>query len=646
MLKHLISSSLALVLSTALAQTPEKNQLSNLDQTGISKAWIRGYTGRGITVGVIDQGFDLRHTDLVGRVITSSNFTLGGPASQGLHGTAMASIIAGNANNTGTIGAAPDAKLLLAQVGSGGSNLAMNTDAIARSLNWLSQSGASVINMSFGADFTSGFIQSVKWDARTKTYIGPKLQDNSAAYVLATGRGSILVASAGNQGLPYSQVPATYAVATNNTGQLILGGRAIIVGAVDRNNQIASFSNRAGHLCQNQAGSSCLDHVPTMNYFVVAPGVNIVAATGNQSATTLTSGTSAAAAYVSGGLALMRQAWPHLRPEQLVNLLLATTRDLGIPGVDTIYGRGLVDFDRATQPTGQLVLANANTRLNGGAVTGTALTNTALTGGITLSFTSNSVLKNIQSVDQIGRNYALDLTKLLVKPQTYYDPYNPYLIYAMAQPIGLEYNDLLIDFMPGTNGSGISFSKNFNWLTVQYQFGSLAESQGFIGNYGSGAFQLGSSQTLWNNLKLTSRLTKNSRLVAGYAQGLTRVNNVSNGIIEINGPVVTNSYQIGLAFDNLLATKDNFSFGLASDIRIRSGMATVTAVTGFDYRETSGEIVADPIVTKEKIDLRQANNVLLWANYTRSLDKNSLLRLNLATNDHSYKIGLNLTWIQ
>lgn len=129
------------VTPTGQRMTVEQFQANTvLSQIGIGAAWARGYTGKGSTIAIIDQGFNLNHADIKGNLKAYQNFYPGSISSAnanwGLHGTAMASVAAGVYNGTGTIGVAPDAQLLLAQVGQGGSLPNINTTAAVQALNW------------------------------------------------------------------------------------------------------------------------------------------------------------------------------------------------------------------------------------------------------------------------------------------------------------------------------------------------------------------------------------------------------------------------------------------------------------------------------------------------------------------------------
>lgn len=84
----------------------------------------------------------------------------------------------------------------------------------------------------------------------------------------------------------------------------------------------------------------------TKEWCITAPGTNI------DTGKTHASGTSFAAPIVSAAIAVIREAFPYMTAPEITALLFATTRDLGAPGVDDVYGHGMLDLERATRPVG------------------------------------------------------------------------------------------------------------------------------------------------------------------------------------------------------------------------------------------------------------------------------------------------------
>ncbi|MGQ2991832.1 MAG: S8 family serine peptidase [Brevundimonas sp.] len=66
-------------------------------------------------------------------------------------------------------------------------------------------------------------------------------------------------------------------------------------------------------------------------------------------------GTSMAAPHVTGALTLLFERYPYLEGTFIRDILLTTARDLGAPGVDAVYGWGVVDLQKAINGPGQLI---------------------------------------------------------------------------------------------------------------------------------------------------------------------------------------------------------------------------------------------------------------------------------------------------
>ncbi len=119
-----------------------------------------------------------------------------------------------------------------------------------------------------------------------------------------------------------------------------LNGHFVNVVATDNNQNIAWYSNQCGI---------------TQNYCIAAPG-----SAWDTDAQNHNSGTSFAAPVVSGAIATIKEAFPYMNANQITQLLFVTAKDLGETGVDSVYGWGLLDMERATRPVGtpKIVLAN------------------------------------------------------------------------------------------------------------------------------------------------------------------------------------------------------------------------------------------------------------------------------------------------
>lgn len=621
---------------------------SVLSQTGAQAARDRGLTGRNVSVAVIDQGFDLTHRDIIRSNLVTRNFQGGGSVTWGSHGTAMVGIIAANVNGLGTVGLAPQVRLILAQAGSGGSVHSLTTQAVARSLDWASAQGAAVVNMSFGAPYTAADISVIKRNFNTGIYFVKNLPMvvNPNDYKLATDRGSILVMSAGNQGLSYSEFPAQLVSRVDQNGRLLLSGRAIVVGAVNSNNEIADFSNRAGHICQSSSGTRCFDTHLTKDFYVVAPGVNVISSLANQvsavpHSTSLVSGTSPAAAVVTGGMALLKQAWPQLRPEQLVQLVLSTTRDLGAPGVDNVYGRGLVDFDKATGPQGPVVLAPKTQNLGGGVVVKSSPARVLVSGSITQSLKSSSVLKNTQVIDQYQRNYSWDISQSIMPSPAVVDPLSPYLIFSSHMVREAQIHDWKISISTGDHVTAVNLRPRHGHGGFIFELGSQSQSQGFLDNHAQGVMSIKNSSTTWHFLGYQLPITDHSQFTARFGQGRTVVATNSDSMMQITDPVMSQTFTLGITRDKWLSHKDQVQFGFGSGMKITRGRAEITAVTGYKFDDTSGDHVqARPVITQESIDLRSRQNPHLYFTYMMPVNDDSQLSVNLTANASNHRLGV------
>lgn len=262
-----------------------------LTQIGAPQAWTRTI-GAGIRIGVVDTGVDANHEDLAGKVVASTSCVgsrgeSGACAGSGQddhgHGTHVSAIAtAATNNNKGIAGVAPGAQLLVAKalVSNNGSVPAGSVADLNAGIRWVVDRGARVVNLSVGGDWSR---------------IEPGGHALSEGIAYAWNHGTVPVLAAGNDPL-----------GLGGQGPDYRGLDAVVVGANDRNGNLASYSSR----------------LDTARWGIVAPGgaggdpaqrdayaaANVVSAWSSghtPSGYAVGAGTSMAAAHVSGGLALL-----------------------------------------------------------------------------------------------------------------------------------------------------------------------------------------------------------------------------------------------------------------------------------------------------------------------------------------------------
>lgn len=348
-MKRSIAVGLGAVLTAALVAGPALSSTNDtyrakqwgLDRIQAEAAWTTT-TGTGALIAVVDTGVDLGHPDLSANVSGSgadfveprgtctksggkngtTTCTQDGAQDKNGHGTHVAGIAAAVANNgAGVAGVAPGAKILPVRVlDAGGSG---STDQIAAGIRYAADQGADVINLSLG--FLSGVGEVVK----VVGALDPVYQAIDYAYA----KGAVIVFAAGNDAVPLCAEPAAHP-------------KVLCVGATDKNDLRSFYSNSDATLTK---------------YYLVAPGGDAITCSGDIFSTYLRSlkqsscspqagyealaGTSMAAPHVAGVAGLL--AAKGLGNQAIMNCLIRTTDDLGVPGRDPIFGHGRVNAAKA-----------------------------------------------------------------------------------------------------------------------------------------------------------------------------------------------------------------------------------------------------------------------------------------------------------
>lgn len=147
-------------------------------------------------------------------------------------------------------------------------------------------------------------------------------------------------------------------------------GRIVVVVALDAYNELASYSNMCGVAMEWCVAAPGGDEPALFIPNLGQPGDRGILSTVPRNNYGFKSGTSMAAPNVAGAIAVLIEAYPSFTPAEIVYILFTTAEDLGAPGVDPVYGWGLVRLDRALSAgpvgmtgTGVYVVAGGDERI-------------------------------------------------------------------------------------------------------------------------------------------------------------------------------------------------------------------------------------------------------------------------------------------
>jgi len=288
--------------------------LSEPSATGAFEAWTQSH-GDGVIVAVLDSGVQLDHPDLAANLWTNpgeiagngvdddangvvddvngANIVAGGGnvVDDEGHGTHVAGIIAARGGNgIGVVGLAPTARIMAIKVLD--AHRAGNSSQLARGIRYAVDEGARILNVSLNGDATS--------------------DDLDAALRYGGQKGATIVASAGNNGRDLDLRPSYPASSAEPA--------VLSVTASDKGGGLLGFANR---------GRSSVD--------IAAPGAEILS-TARGSRYEYRAGTSMAAPYVAGALALLAAARPDMPQADLRAALLSSAPRM--QGLEGLLGSG------------------------------------------------------------------------------------------------------------------------------------------------------------------------------------------------------------------------------------------------------------------------------------------------------------------
>ena len=615
--------------------------------------------GAGVTIGFMDSGIDTSHPMFAGKTVTEV-FLSGAADETGAagysHGTAVASVAAGvhaPSDSTSPQGVAPGAGIAmfaipfpavgdgyipvsLAELDGYDDRMALYLDTV---LGW--RDGArkvDILNLSFGAN---GII-----DDYTEQQLRQNFDSAIAAMAQAgAGEKTILVWAAGNahgQGAAVCEPPTpdchsdgidavSVEVFPGLAARIAeLRGHTVAVVALGPGDErIADFSNRCGIAA---------------DYCIAAPGQDVRSAYFGPDPDDDTrtvrgivpneSGTSVAAPFVAGGLAIMKQLFrDQLSNTELVTRLFETADDTGVYSDRAVYGRGKLDLAAATHPVGVLdVPLGTNTNRAGNSLHATRLRLGAPLGDGLARSVGN---REIMAIDELGAPFWYRLGDLVAtaKGPGVDTRVRGFLAYAAdgssrrsgvtVQGISTENGGGHLSLVEGgmmttlkgrTGFSASVFGTNqehdavggaLGWRPegspLGLRLGWIGEDETILGGEGRGAFGALAADTAFIRLEGDVRLGA-WRLGAGAEWGRARPK-ARGGLIKEVSPMTTSAF--ALHAGAAVTDKDTVRFSLAQPLRVEDGRASLTLpVARTRYGRVLHASLASPLAPDERqIDL-------------------------------------------
>lgn len=289
-----------------------------------------GFTGEGVKVGVLDDALAEDYAPLDGRISWSQDYTDGDPEpgtnEKRGHGTVVSTVLGGTAGGSFNGGVAPDAELFYGRICYDDSCSYSRAQSAIRDM--VSQ-GVRLFNFSIGSVYDTE--EATRTAALNSSY---SLRD-----ILSSD--GLMVMSAGNSS---KADPTSVSLIPHYDDRFADNWLVAMAVDVDSKGNISGkseYSNACG-----RAADWCL----------AAPGlVEFPSITGSGFSGGAGQGTSFAAPIITGTAALVWEAFPWMSAKNVQQTLLTTATDLGDPGVDAVFGWGLVNAEKAVRGPGQFV---------------------------------------------------------------------------------------------------------------------------------------------------------------------------------------------------------------------------------------------------------------------------------------------------
>jgi len=577
--------------------TPPIYDSYSITSSRVEYAHAAGLTGAGQTISIVDSGFLLSHAEFVGKTISTP---LGFAPGVDDHGTSVASVAAGVADNGSMIGVAPGADLQLGSFDTDASRTAANNQAIAL--------GAIVQNNSWGFEMDATFanFQSV--------FSGP----NGPAYynsIVTLAQDAVIVFAMSNDN---SRTTADVMAALPLFNQNLRDNWITVINAVPvlTGGTVTSAT---------VISASCLEAAA---WCLAADGAVYAATAAGNSAYADSFGSSFAAPQVSGAIALLAEAFPTLNAEELrARLLASADKDFFTPtgyvefapGVQSAFssefGQGFLNMKAALSPIGAMSVTQSD-----GSVISVDSPTIVSAGMIGDSLTSRLAQFDLVIVDGLGAGFDLPASVLSAQGVATYDP-----LASINDLMATDLNNGAVDpfaplsgfsaFAPGkevmfegedtrfamlvpdgqSDNFGLSVSRNFGAPGTQFRLGlsAMREGAGFVGVQSLLPGSAISGTHAGATWEWAVPVSANAQFGLSGSFGLAMP---AGDMTDLEMSAVSyNSINMNYSMRNVWGTGDRVVLGLGLPQAIQSGQADVTLPVANSAGGTTFDTVNVPL---------------------------------------------------
>lgn len=619
-------------------ETEEYQAGWGLGQINAASRYAEGAAGAGTLVSVFDSGIDPNAPELTGAYETglSHSYFSGDMTDLDGHGLHVSGIIGAARDGSGMHGVAPETQIMALRALNGPeserSGLFFQNweDAMLRSV----EAGADVMNNSWTfIDTQKDPIRITSLTSREDAiaYFGSDLI-GTMAYTAQQDLVSVYAAGNGDGGGPSN---------TAGLPALIeeLRDHWVSVVALNPDDTIADYSSQCGIAA---------------NWCVSAPGTDIVSAS-LDGGYELRSGSSMAAGFVSGSVALLKSNFPEISGATALQILKETSRDLGETGVDPVFGHGAIDLETAMRPVGAMsvqlsgVLNGRTAPLNGSGIIAPSGVAEPMRRALASSLMSatdaydrsymvpmGSMVARADASDRRG-----DLTRFALRGAATGVPDQAGTYLTVGAPVssggatlpdtigfrgghasliggnalGVTHKSdlgggILFGFSGAADGgrerngasfAGLSLSTTLGGSVLAVETGRIRERDGMLGARFGGAFEGVSSETRFLRATADLPITRNGTLHLSASSGETRA--TGSGLIR-SGQVRSEAFGVGMSRRSA-TTGSVLSVGVSRPLGISGGSIDMSVPVGLSA--VSAGVGADQVrVESVSVDLDRA----------------------------------------